>query len=247
MNELQKVFNFEGKEVRTIIKKEEAWFVAKDICEVLGLNDVSKAISRLDDDEKGTNNIPTLGGTQSMLVVNESGLYNLIFTSRKDEAKKFKKWVTNEVLPTIRKTGGYISNTDMMVNTYFGSLPEEQKTLVKGLFTNIEEQQRRLRQQSPKVEAYNKFIDADGLYSMANFAKHIGIGRNNLLKALRDNDILQGGGFNHNIPYQTFINRGYFKVKTKTTPIGNKSVTLVTPKGADWLAKKLDEIERVAS
>lgn len=94
-------------EVRVVIIDGEPWFVAADVCRILELDDVSKAVSRLDDDEKGTNLIPTRGGEQSMLIVNEPGLYRLIFSSRKPEAKKFQRWVYHEVLPSIRKTGTY--------------------------------------------------------------------------------------------------------------------------------------------
>jgi prophage antirepressor-like protein len=109
MNELQ-LFNFEGKDVRTVIKNKEIWFVGKDVCDVLGVSNGRDAISRLDDDEKGVGNIDTLGGKQDLVIINESGLYSLVLTSRKSEAKRFKKWVTGEVLPSIRKTGSYNSN-----------------------------------------------------------------------------------------------------------------------------------------
>jgi prophage antirepressor-like protein len=92
-------FEFDTTLVRTIAKEGQAWFVAKDVCHILGIADPSMALNRLDEDEKGTSNIGTLGGPQTMLTVNESGLYALIFTSRKPEAKRFRKWVTSEVLP----------------------------------------------------------------------------------------------------------------------------------------------------
>lgn len=110
MSELS-VFNFDSQSLRTITRNGEPWFVAADVCDTLGLDDTSKACSRLDDDEKGTNSIRTLGGQQEVTIINESGLYSLILTSRKPEAKRFKKWVTSEVLPTIRKTGGYASES----------------------------------------------------------------------------------------------------------------------------------------
>jgi len=100
-------FNFNGGLIGTLEKDGGVWFVAKDVCKALELDDVSKACSRLDEDEKGTNTVPTLGGMQDLLIINESGLYSLILTSRKPEAKAFKKWVTSEVLPAIRKTGSY--------------------------------------------------------------------------------------------------------------------------------------------
>lgn len=95
-------------QIRTKVDgKQEPWFAAKDVCEILGLENSSQAISRLDDDEKGVISSDTPGGKQKLAAVNESGLYNLIFQSRKPEAKKFRKWVTSEVLPCIRKHGQY--------------------------------------------------------------------------------------------------------------------------------------------
>lgn len=107
MKSLQKVFNYNEQQVRTLLRNDEPWFVAKDICDVLDLGDVSKAVGRLDEDEKGTNSIPTPGGNQKVLIVNEPGLYSLILSSRKPEARQFKRWITHEVLPSIRKTGSY--------------------------------------------------------------------------------------------------------------------------------------------
>lgn len=88
------------------MRNGEPWFVAKDVCDVLGLSDVSMSLRGLDDDEKGASTICTLGGNQRVYVINEPGLYSLILRSRKKEAKEFKRWITHEVLPTIRKTGG---------------------------------------------------------------------------------------------------------------------------------------------
>lgn len=110
MNQLQ-VFNHEQfGQVRTVILNGEIWFVAADVCRALELSDTHKAVDRLDDDEKGTNSIPTLGGPQDMLTVNEPGLYALILGSRKPEARAFKRWITHEVLPQIRRTGAYVAS-----------------------------------------------------------------------------------------------------------------------------------------
>lgn len=101
-------FLFEGEAlVRVVSRDGEPWFVAADVCRVLGLSDPSKAVSRLEEDERGTNIVRTPSGDQQMIVINESGLYALILTSRKPQAKRFRKWVTADVLPSIRKTGGY--------------------------------------------------------------------------------------------------------------------------------------------
>jgi prophage antirepressor-like protein len=107
MNELQRVFNYQEKDVRTIIQEDILWFVAKDICEILEISNNRDAVARLDEDEKGVGIIDTLGGPQETNIVNEAGLYSLILTSRKSEAKAFKRWVTHEVIPSIRKTGSY--------------------------------------------------------------------------------------------------------------------------------------------
>jgi len=100
-------FDFEGQAVRSTLINEVPWFAAADVCRVLEHSNPSAAVSRLDEDERGISNVYTPSGEQEMLVINESGLYSLLFTSRKAAAKRFKKWVTSEVLPTIRKTGGY--------------------------------------------------------------------------------------------------------------------------------------------
>src|SRR5271165_2430920 len=100
-------FKFDESLVRVVMKEAEPWFVAKDICEILGLDNPSMAVGRLDDDERGVSNVDTTEGKREMLTVSESGLYALIFTSRKPEAKRFRKWVTGTVLPEIRKTGSY--------------------------------------------------------------------------------------------------------------------------------------------
>ena len=103
------IFTYNGNKVRTVQKDGEPWWVLKDVCEILGLGSPHKVFERLDEDEKGRNLIPTLGGGQEMTVINESGLYNVILRSDKPGAKRFKRWVTSEVLPAIRKTGGYIT------------------------------------------------------------------------------------------------------------------------------------------
>ena len=101
------VFQFDGNSVRVINRGGMPWFVAKDLCLVLDIRNVSDALSRLDDDEKGIASTDTLGGKQDMTIVSESGMYALVLSSRKPEAKPFRKWVTSEVLPSIRKTGSY--------------------------------------------------------------------------------------------------------------------------------------------
>jgi len=107
MNNLKVFESPDLGKVRVVERSGEPWFVAADVCRALGLDSTGKALTRLDDDEKGVNSIHTLGGSQMMTIINESGLYALVLGSRKPEAKAFKRWVTHEVLPAIRRTGRY--------------------------------------------------------------------------------------------------------------------------------------------
>jgi prophage antirepressor-like protein len=139
-------YGFDDQLVRVVMKDGEPWFVAIDICRVLGIKDVSQAVEKLDDDEKGTYSIRTLGGDQESWIVSESGLYTLILRSRAattpgSPAHRFRKWVTGEVIPSIRKTGGYgavdddekgISSTDTLGDDFPSiSLAEERLKLEK--------------------------------------------------------------------------------------------------------------------
>lgn len=114
MNTLQ-VFSYNGAQIRTVEQNGEPWWVLKDVCDILGIANSRDVVNRLDDDEKGVGQIDTLGGAQEMTIISESGLYNVILRSDKPEAKPFRKWVTAEVLPSIRRSGGYISNTDELI------------------------------------------------------------------------------------------------------------------------------------
>ena len=107
MNNLKVFENPDLGKVRVVERSGAPWFVAADVCRALGLDSTGKALTRLDDDEKGVNSIHTLGGSQMMTIINESGLYALVLGSRKPEAKAFKRWVTHKVLPAIRRTGRY--------------------------------------------------------------------------------------------------------------------------------------------
>ena len=116
MSNALQVFNFEKRDVRVVMKGSEPWFVAKDVCEVLELSNPSEALKGLDDDERGSLRISEgtspAGGNPNMNIISESGLYTLIMRSNKPEAKRFRKWVTSEVLPTLRKTGSYSVKKD---------------------------------------------------------------------------------------------------------------------------------------
>lgn len=106
MNNLE-IFTYNNQGVRTVIKDGQPWFVAKDVCDILEISNNRDAVSRLDDDEKGVDFTDTPGGSQQVIIISESGLYSLVLTSNKPEAKQFKRWITHEVIPSIRKSGSY--------------------------------------------------------------------------------------------------------------------------------------------
>lgn len=141
MRELS-IFEYKGKQVRTIQKDGETWWVLKDICGVLDLGNSRMVFERLDEDEKGVSQIDTLGGKQNMQIINESGLYNVILRSDKPEAKPFRKWVTAEVLPSIRKTGGYGRQDAALLKLteHVGKLTE----MVVGLYEDKRKEERTL-------------------------------------------------------------------------------------------------------
>lgn len=142
MDDKLKIFeNDEFGSVRTIMINNEPYFVGKDVAEILGytkpLNAIATHIDKDDSLKQGLTD--RMGRMQETIFINESGLYSLILSSKLPSAKKFKRWVTSEVLPAIRKTGGYINSADQMVNTYFSNVSEEQQVLIKGLLSNITE------------------------------------------------------------------------------------------------------------
>ena len=115
MEQALQVFNYDSKQVRTVLYDGEVWFVAKDVCDILEIQNAARAVQdELDEDEKGIRNVYTPGGNQNMAVINEPGLYALVFKSRKPEAKAFSRWVRHEVLPSIRRTGSYTINQQRM-------------------------------------------------------------------------------------------------------------------------------------
>ncbi|EGL20096.1 MULTISPECIES: phage antirepressor KilAC domain-containing protein [unclassified Paenibacillus] len=231
-----RIFEYFGKTVRTIIIENETWWVAKDICNILEHSDTNMAVKRLDKHEKGTNSIWTPGGKQELLTINESGLYSLIFNSRKTEAKRFKKWVTGEVLPSIRKTGQYsVNNT---VQQYLALSEEDRAIAYFSQVKKKKELEHQLELSAPKIQKYDEFLDADGYMTIGDAAKVLNIGRNKLFEFLRRIGILM----NNNTPYQKYRNGiDKFKVIHTTRNKEPFSVTLLTPKGFDYIADKVRE------
>ena len=231
-------FSFESKQIRVVEINNEPWFVATDIASILEYTEAAAMTRYLDDDEKGLSIVRTLGGEQSVSVINESGLYSAILRSRKPEAKVFKKWVTSEVLPSIRKTGGYQLPSLKVPQSFAEAL-----RLAADQAEQIEHQKLVIAIQAPKAAFADRIASADKGTLLGNFAKTVGIGPKNLFKVLRDARILMSGGNRHNLPYQEYIERGYFEVTERTYEVNYETriafTPLITGKGQQWLTGRL--------
>ena len=228
VNTNNQVFNFGDHQVRTVIKEGEPWFVAKDVCEVLEIQNTTQAMSRLDEEERSIFNI----GRQGMSnIVNESGLYSLILTSRKPEAKAFKKWVTSEVLPSIRKQGKYEVKATVP-RSYSQALLEAGRlaAIVEQQELLMQEQKEALILAAPKVEYVDNFVERGNNRSLTDVAKELEISAKELGRWLRQ----EGHAWKNKTPLrwkQTFIDSGYGSQKLFSNENVNISQALVTPEG----------------
>ena len=245
MNEMMIFNNPEFGSVRTVCIDGEPWLVGKDVAEILGYSNPRKAlIDHVDADDKGVTKCDTLGGAQNLTVINESGFYSLVLSSKMPNAKKFKHWVTAEVLPTIRKTGGYVANEDVFVETYLPFADEPIKQLFKIQCRVINQLNERIRKDEPKVKFADHVGDSTNVIDVNRMAKlcadhGIRIGRNRLFAWMRSRGILMGG----NIPYQEYIENGYFRVKESVYETNGQTrtyqQTFVTGKGQQYILSRL--------
>ena len=160
MEQLQEVFDYQGQKVRTIIKNEKPWFVAKDICDILEYSNHNQILKRLAEDEKGVNSIDTPGGIQNVTVVNEPGLYHLVLGSKKKKAKEFKRWIIHEVLPEIRKTGSYSVKPKSQLDILRGALDEIEKAQkqaqeAKKIATETKKETENIKESFANLDAVN--------------------------------------------------------------------------------------------
>lgn len=245
MNEMMIFNNPEFGSVRTVCIDGEPWLVGKDVAEILGYSNPRKAlIDHVDADDKGVTKCDTLGGAQNLTVINESGFYSLVLSSKMPNAKKFKHWVTAEVLPTIRKTGGYVANEDVFVETYLPFADEPIKQLFRIQCRVINQLNDRIRKDEPKVKFADHVGDSTNVIDVNRMAKlcadhGIRIGRNRLFAWMRSRGILMGG----NIPYQEYIENGYFRVKESVYETNGQTrtyqQTFVTGKGQQYILSRL--------
>ncbi len=244
-----KIKIFESEEfgkIRTVIINDEPWFIGKDAAKILGYAKPRNAIAaHVDSEDKKDALIQgDLGGMQKMTVINESGIYSLIMSSKLPKAKEFKRWVTTQILPTIRRTGGYVTNEDMFIENYLPFLDEPYRNLFRLQMMAINQLNERIRHDQPLVEFANQVSDTTNLIDMNAMAKlavdeNIPIGRNRLFRWLRENEILMSD----NLPYQKYIDRGYFAVKETVFEVDSMTrtyqQTLVTGKGQRYVIGRL--------
>lgn len=244
-NYVTKEFLFNDQQVRTVVRDGEPWFVGKDVAIVLGYGNTKDALlSHIDEEdrailqrsENATFEIPNRGLT----IINESGLYSLIVSSKLPTAKDFKRWVTSEVLPTIRKHGAYM-DTDIIEKSL-----TDPDFLIKLANTLKEEKQRRMEAEAKiaadehKVDFYDAVGSTSATLTVERFAKlvteklGINTGRNRMFQWLRKNGFLQA----NNMPYQRYINNGWFKTYEVIKAGHAFTVPSITGKGQQKLFEK---------
>ena len=243
---LQIFKNEEFGSIRTLELNDEPWFVGKDIAEVLGYSNSRKALSdHVDSEDKGVTICDTLGGKQNMTVINESGLYSLILSSKLPSAKKFKRWVTSEVLPAIRKHGAYMTDQkalELVTN------PQALGDLLLQAGEQLKQKELIIQELKPKAlfaDAVAVSTDAILIGQLAKLLHQNGveIGQRRLFAWLREHGYLCKAGQDYNLPTQRAMELKLFKIKERTVNNPDGSVrltktTLVTGKGQQYFVNK---------
>lgn len=245
MNALD-LFRYEDTEVRVTVVDGEPWFVAADVCGALDLANPRTSLALLEDDERGVHTVDTLGGAQQVTVISEAGLYSLILRSRKPEARAFKRWITHDVLPAIRKTGSYGSPVGI-------SFEEMTAQVIQGLQERIDAAHARAKELEAPAAAWNGLASADGDFTVSDAAKILGrdgvaTGPRKLYDWLNVNGWVfrRGGRWQ---AMQTAVNAGllvervttgYFDQSTGERKHGDPQIR-VTAKGLERLRELLSE------
>lgn len=242
------VFNYRDSRVRVVSQDGIAWFVAKDVCDILEITNYRNAVARLKDSMKGVHTVDTPGGKQEMVTVNEAGLYKLVFTSRKEEAERFTDWIAVEVLPSIRNHGMYATPQTLE------AMLQDPDTMIKTLqVLKAEQEQRRalerkVEQDKPRVlfsQAVEASEDSILIGDLAKILKQNGVevGQNRLFAWMRDSGYLIKSGSSRNMPTQYSMERGWFEVQQRVIQVPNgdpkvKTTTRVTGKGQMYFVNR---------
>lgn len=250
MNEL-KIFTYGESPVRTVLQDGEPWWVLKDVCEVLEMDttQLKKVADRLDGDEKGRTQITTPGGTQNTWIVNESGLYKVILRSDKPEAKKFTRWVTHEVLPSIRKHGAYMTPETLEQAILSPDYLLKVVTALKDETDKRKALEAQAEKDKPKVIFADAVSASHSSILVGELAKllyqnGIDMGQNRLFAWLREKGyLIKRQGSDYNMPTQQSMERGWFTIKETAINHSNGSVSVsktvkVTGKGQQYFVSK---------
>ena len=232
---------FENEEfgaVRTATINGEPWFVANDVCAILEIDRTQTR--RLDDDEKGVYLIHTLGGDQKMSIVNEFGLYSLILRSRKPEAKAFRRWITHEVIPAIRKHGMY-ATTPML--RQFQENPELIRLVCERMLTEkdrADKLDKKVTELQPKADFFDAFVNPDDCTNIRTTAKELGIPERAFCRFLQDAGFMYRCPAGNLMPYNKPENEGLFIVRDFYSEYGHHGTyTLITSMGKNLLRELL--------
>lgn len=252
MNDLQQIFKYQNRQVRTLQINGEPWFVGKDAAEILGYSKSRNALARhVDEEDKMVTKCNTPGGAQEMTIINESGLYSLVLSSKLPDAKKFKHWITSEVLPQIRKTGKYapkpLSREELLAKAVLeaDTMIKEQKALLEQKTKELEETNNKLEEQKPKVIFAESVVASDSailVRELAHLIKQNGfeIGEKRLYAWMRERGYICKGSCE---PTQRALELGLFEIIVRTVQRGDKSpletrTTKVTGKGQVYFINK---------
>ena len=237
-NEVKIFENEEFGKVRAVEVNGEPYFVGKDIADTLGYQNGSRDINRhVDEDDRHKFMIFDGNQDKETIIINESGLYSLILSSKLPKAKQFKRWVTSEVLPTIRKTGGYVNNTDMFVNTYLPFADDNTKNLFRLQLETITQLNNKIEEQKPKVQYCEKVLNKDGLITTTMIAKDLGLtSAKKLNEILNANRIIykQSNSWHPYADYDWLITEGYADYQSYDVDKSNP-ILKWTEKGRQWI------------
>lgn len=226
MNEIKLFENPEFGQVRVLEQDGEPWFVGKDVATLLGYTNPQKAIrDHVDEEDKGVNDSFTVNGTSAILI-NESGLYSLILRSQLPEAKAFKRWITHEVIPSIRRNGGYIAKQEDLT-------PEQIVAQALVVAQNIiDAKQKQIEQMTPKAEYFDALVDATLLTNFRDTAKELGVTQKDLIDFCIQQKFIYRSQAGVLRPYSEYTGGGsYFVLKDYQTGTHAGTQTLITPKG----------------
>lgn len=232
-----KVFeNEQFGQIRVELINNEPWFVGKDVADALGYSDTAQAVrDHVEDEDKGVVEMTTPGGVQKMVSINESGFYSLVLSSHISTAKMFKRWVTSEVLPSIRKTGGYIATSDDMTDEEImaRALMVAQTTIEKRN-ERIKQLENKVRLDSPKVGYFDALIDRGLNVCFRDAAKEIGVKQKVFISYLLENKYVYRNKAGKLRPHADYDNDLFVVKDTKSDSNGWAGVqTLITPKGKE--------------